>query len=484
MDERESRRNGYPLTIPEALLRSDAMQRACAARDFQEIFRLVNRRTGSSHAMIAAAVGKMTSTRVSDIIRGVRGIRGREVIERVADGFGIPGELLGVAPRPWEASPEEADGAASVCGSVPITTGSGERDRSHRGAIRDVAAWCVPQAVEHEVMSPLNRRALLKGGIAAVVPAVGESDEIRHVPAALEDARRNLDGPVADFFRERLEAAKQDDGALGARRTLPLVLGLLGAIGQSARDVKPAARRDLLSVGADGAEFVGWLFRDIEQPAAAVFWYDRAMEWAQEADDPAMQGYLLLKKSQMAYDAGDAGRIVTLAQAGRHERWQLPVRVQAEVAQQEALGCAMTGEPFSLVEQKLATARELLGRAADDEPSDLGAYFNEHTLLLRNAVTYTEAGKPSLAADLFGRIIAEGTLSHRDVGFFNARRSAALALSGEPDEAARIGSASAEIATAMHSERTLRVLGEVSQTLNRWRGRPLVREFREKLMVG
>ena len=106
MDEREARRSSYPLTIPDALLHSEAMQRACADRDFQEIFRLVNRRTGSSHAAMAAAIGKMTSSRVSDIIRGVRGIRGQEVIERVADGFGVPGEMLGLPTRPWEGSPE------------------------------------------------------------------------------------------------------------------------------------------------------------------------------------------------------------------------------------------------------------------------------------------------------------------------------------------------------------------------------------------
>ncbi|MGX9227866.1 hypothetical protein ACWV95_19710 [Streptomyces albus] len=50
MHDRETRRSGYPLTIPDTLLRSEAMRRACAARDFQEIFRLVNRRTGSSYA--------------------------------------------------------------------------------------------------------------------------------------------------------------------------------------------------------------------------------------------------------------------------------------------------------------------------------------------------------------------------------------------------------------------------------------------------
>ncbi|WP_406345114.1 XRE family transcriptional regulator [Streptomyces sp. NBC_00648] len=440
MDERETRRSGYPLTIPDALLRSEAMQQACSARDFREIFRLVNRRTGSSHAAMAAAIGKMTSSRVSDIIRGVRGIRGCEVIERVADGFGIPGEMIGLPRRPWEDS-------------------------------------------EQEVVSPLDRRTLFEGGISAGVMKGADHEEIQHVAAALKDAYRYLDGPVVDSFRKRLEVAKRDDGAMGARRTLPLVLGLLSAIEQRARDVKPAVRRELLSVGADGAEFAGWLYRDIQQPAIAVFWYDRAVEWAQEANDPAMQGYMLLKKSQMAYDDGDAGRILTLAQAGQHERWRLPARVQAELLQQEALGCAMIGEPFSLVEQKLSTARELLAHAADSEPSDLGAYFNEHTLLLRNAVSYTEAGKPGIAADLFGKIIAAGTLSRRDLGFFNARRAAALALSGEPDEAARIGTASAEVAREMKSERTMRVLGEVSQTLSRWRSRPVVREFREVLQA-
>ncbi|MEW2166203.1 hypothetical protein AB0912_24855 [Streptomyces sp. NPDC007084] len=222
---------------------------------------------------------------------------------------------------------------------------------------------------EGEVMGSLDRRDLLKRGIAAAALVGTGREEFQHAAAALEGAHRCLDSSAVGYFRQRLEAAKRDDGALGAQKTLPLVLGLLSAIEQRARDVKTALRRELLSVAADGAEFAGWLYRDIHQPAVAAFWYDRAMEWAQEADDPAMQGYVLLKKSQMAYDSGDAVRILSLA------------------------------------------------------------------------------------------------------------------LSGEPDEAARIGTASAKVAQAMKSERTLRVLGEVSQTLDRWRGRPVVREFRQEIHV-
>lgn len=125
MDERETRRDGYPLTIPDALLRSEALERACAERNFQEIFRLVNRRTGSSHAVMAAAIGKMTSSRVSDIIRGVRGIRGHKVIERVADGFGIPGEMLGLPKRPWEGEPKSNDASGTGRGGVDGAQGYG-----------------------------------------------------------------------------------------------------------------------------------------------------------------------------------------------------------------------------------------------------------------------------------------------------------------------------------------------------------------------
>jgi len=119
-------------------------------------------------------------------------------------------------------------------------------------------------------------------------------DELEHVAAALNDARRYLDGSVVGYFGQQLGRCKTDDGNLGPAKALPLVLGILGAISQHAREVKPDIRRGLLSLGADGAEFAGWLYRDLQDPSSAAYWYDRAMEWAQEAGDTPMQGYVLL----------------------------------------------------------------------------------------------------------------------------------------------------------------------------------------------
>lgn len=316
------------------------------------------------------------------------------------------------------------------------------------------------------------------------VIASGMAVSASTMTAALDDARRAFGGSVVDYFRQQLHRAKTDDGTFGPARALPLVLGILGAIAQHARNVTPDVRLRLLALGADGAEFAGWLHRDLEDPASAAYWYDRAMEWAQAANDTAMQGYVLLKKSQMAYDQRDAHRVAMFADAAQYGPWRLPAKIRAEVTQQEALGMAMLGEPMIAVERKIGQARQLLADAPPDDQGGLsGAYFSTETLSLRCATCYTEAGRPARAAELFGEVISTGTLSRRDVGFFSARRATALALSGEPDEAAAVGLVSVQVAREAHSERTMRVLGEVVRTLEPWSSRPGPRSLREAVVA-
>ena len=315
--------------------------------------------------------------------------------------------------------------------------------------------------------------------------SAGDVAELEHLAAALDDARRYLDGSVVDYFRAQLDMSKADDGNRGAHAALPMVLGTLDVIAAHVREVKPAVRCALLSVGADGAEFAGWLYRDLQDPATATFWYDRAMEWAQEARDTVMQGYVLLRKSQMAYDLRDAHRVVTFAEAAHQGPWRFPFKVRAEVAQQTALGLAMIGEPMSAVVARMDSARELLTQATphDEEPGPGSSYFTIDTLLLRQAACYTEAGKPATAAALFSEVITSGRLSRRDAGFFNARRAAALALSGEPDQAAIIGLEAAHIGQETNSGRTMRLLGEVVQTLKPWSSRPAPHALQQAVLT-
>lgn len=87
-----------------------------------------------------------------------------------------------------------------------------------------------------------------------------------HVTAALADARRHLDTSVVEYFRQQLSRLK-DDGR-GGSAVLPRLLGLLGAIHQHAGEVRAAGLHcELMAIGADCAEFAGWLYRDGNEQA-------------------------------------------------------------------------------------------------------------------------------------------------------------------------------------------------------------------------
>ncbi|MFI6982205.1 helix-turn-helix domain-containing protein [Embleya sp. NPDC050154] len=88
-----------PLTTE--LLATPAMIRACADRDLGAIFRLAQDDLGFTLSKLARLC-EMTPSRVGDYVKGRAQVRQQHVIERVSQGLRIPGEMLGLAPQPWE----------------------------------------------------------------------------------------------------------------------------------------------------------------------------------------------------------------------------------------------------------------------------------------------------------------------------------------------------------------------------------------------
>jgi tetratricopeptide (TPR) repeat protein len=318
--------------------------------------------------------------------------------------------------------------------------------------------------------------------VRSVPPPLAERD---HLTLALEDAGRYLDDTVAGYFERQLDVCVADDGTHGPTRTLPAVLGVVKVVEQHARQVKPTVRRRLLTVGARGAEFAGWLYRDANQPDLALYWRDRAVEWAQEAGDWSMQGYILLKKSQSAWDGRDAVRMLTLAQAAQAGPWTLSPLVRAEAAQQEARGLAMTGEPRDAVERKLDEAWGLFESASvrDREPDQLGRHYSGDLLNLQSAICQCEAGEALRAVELYAVLLADDRFTYRDRGYFLSLMAAALALAGEPDSATQSGQDALEVAQQTNSHRTTQELVRVCGLLEPWRSRPAVRELRAAVAV-
>ncbi len=402
---------------------------------------------------------------------------------RYAQILGIPGQLL------WFALPDQADAAPPLRSPAPALTISAIIDG--RPVTLPIDRAAARETEIEDLLTDLTRQAGApddEAGSGSIGPATPialtaplNADELDHLAAGLREAGRYLDESVIGYFRRQLSHYQKADGRLGPDKALPVVLGMLGAIQQQMPVVKPQVQGALLAVGAEAAEFAGWLYRDLRSSSTATYWYDRAMEWAQIANDTAMQGYILLRKSQMAYEERDAQRVATLAEAANHGQWHLPPIVRVEVIQQDARGRAMLGEPAAAVERRLDQARQLFDGAQPDDRPQFGTYLDAGALLLREASCYIEAGKPIQAVACFDDALSATGLSRRDQGYFRARRAFACALSGDPDDAARDGLAALSIASSVKSERTTRELRRTIKVLAPWSSRPAPRQLREAL---
>lgn len=200
-----------------------------------------------------------------------------------------------------------------------------------------------------------------------------------------------------------------------------------------------------------------------------------------------MQGYVLLKKSQAAWDERDGLRMLTLAQAVRRGPWRLPPKVLAEAAQQEARGHAMLGGDLALIEHKLDDARQLLDfhdpRAGEHETSSFGSHYGSSLLAMQTAICYTEAGASQRAVKIYQDQLREDAFSRRDYGYFLALMGGALAAAGEPEEASRAGLKALSLAAPTDSTRTMHEISCLSDQLELWSTNPAVRDLRTALSL-
>jgi transcriptional regulator with XRE-family HTH domain len=402
----------------------------------------------------------------------------REALRMSVRGFA---EYLGIPARTvskWEqhgASRVPRPEFQAMLDTVLARATPDEYERSHALAAGTPVA--APAARSPGSASP----DLLTGAANPDPPTIGVGD-LRSLAQAVLAASDRDEPELVPYFETQLRHCQNLDGATGPGHALPSTLGLVAAIETRARSVGRQTRQRLLCLAARGSEFVGWLYRDAGAFGQATYWYDRGSEWAQEAGSPPLQGYILLRRSQMAYDLRDGLRVLSLAEATDADVWQLPVRIRAEAVQQRALGLAMTGEGPHSVERTLDDARSLLTAAPEvDDLTDhlLGASFTEATLSLRSAASYVEADRPAVAVDLLAGVLTEEALSTRDAGYFRARQAIALAACREPDAAAEVALTAAETVTATNSFRTRRALDEAAARLDTWSERPSVRRLRE-----
>ncbi|MEU9045828.1 MULTISPECIES: hypothetical protein [unclassified Kitasatospora] len=364
----------------------------------------------------------MTPSRVGEVMSGKRKIEKIDLIERIADGLHIPGGMLGLASRTWE----------------------------------------------QEALVPQPRRR---------PPEPSAGGQGLNAPIDPELFVSHLRGAMPGHYKAA--------NLLGSRHALDAVTRHVQLLDRLQQDAGGRARDELLTIGARTAEFLGWLNQDLGHFERALYWSDRAMEWAQEAGDDVMAAYVLFRKSNQATAQRNAQKAVSLARAAQRSVGATH-RIRALAAQQEAQGHAMMGNP-RFAQAKFDEAHEVAAAPDDshaaDDALDL-AYCTPTYIEMQRANCLIELGDPHTAVGMFeAELRVLPPVYRNDQGVYLSRLARAYAVSGEPEQAAAAADRALSIAVDTESARAMSELSSAGKALQRWSAVPEVATFISRLAL-
>lgn len=259
-----------PLRLPASFWQAESVRDALKSRDVSQLFREASKR-GLSQTRIGIAVG-ISQGRVSEIIRGTRGVARLHVLERIADGLSMPEAArlaLGLAPG--------------------------------GGALPAGAVWSQPptEPISHggggEAGDDVERKEFLRAALGAGAGLVAS----RYISLAdhqgANDLRSALAGPITHYRRmEHAVSSEHLAPAVEAHLTLARVtvdqhLNTSGGF----------------SVLAEIAGMTGWLASDRGDLATARRRYAEAVQRAQQAQHPLLAAYMTASLGQFETEAGN-----------------------------------------------------------------------------------------------------------------------------------------------------------------------------------
>lgn len=278
------------MTIDPALWEQPDVRAALAARDIGAVYRTLTS-LGINQRQVATLVGQSQSE-VSEIVKG-RVVKDYHVLERIAEGLGIPRELMGLS---WYGP----DGASAYPGGVMVQPPEGVTDAMRRRAFLAAAGVAIVGQPVKQLGEVLN----LPGPPPAELPSRVSAVHVTKV----RDLTQNL-----------LAAARVHGPDLGPSSTavawaVPL-LDLPGpeSVTQSLR----SAVADLHTVAGSGA-FDAGLYDH------TLYHYLRALELATEAGDAYLQALALTYAGLATEEHGHPNDGLKMLQLAQVKAWDIP----------------------------------------------------------------------------------------------------------------------------------------------------------------
>lgn len=297
---------------------------------------------------------------------------------------------------------------------------------------------------------PLSRREVLTAlGLGMVTGGLqGEFER------ALEGIQPN--GDVLQSLQDAFNGFKETARILPPHQLIDVMTGNVAILDGLRRRATDGDRNRYATLQAHYAESLSWLSEEAGNLPSAMWWIDRASQWAQAAGWTGMTTGSFIRRSMMVMSfSGDGLRVVDEARPVL-DMPQASPRMKGLAAKQVASGYALAGN------------RDESRRALD-----AAIYQTTCDVYLGYGARVVPALEPRLES-LAGSSFRRATITR-------AKLARAYANAGQPEEACRAAWDTLDAIEQIDSQSARSELRRAVPVLNRWHGRSDVQEVMHRL---
>ena len=278
-------------------------------------------------------------------------------------------------------------------------------------------------------------------------------------------------------FLTAFDAMRRLGQVAGPTVVLPVLVAYIHAL----RTLVPRGGPGVLSLTARFAEYAGWIAQESGDDTAALWWTDRAVEFAARAGDRELAVYADVRRGLVAMYRQDSIATIELSRRAVAASWCRP-RIRGLASLREAQGLAIGGD-YANCRRALDRAEVLLAAPSDDEPR-IGTTTVPDPVGVVTGWCLYDLGRAKLARDILIREIARiPPAARRSRTRFGARLALAHASLGDADAACAQAESILDAAVGLDSATIRHDLRDLARTLNRRHPRSALPTLRQLAAV-
>jgi tetratricopeptide (TPR) repeat protein len=204
------------------------------------------------------------------------------------------------------------------------------------------------------------------------------------------------------------------------------------------------------------------------------------MDHALEIDEPRLTAYVLMRKANIALDAGKPDRAVGLTEAALRNAAQVPPRTRALILGQRGRALASLGEASDCAKAIDRAHHEV--SQPDDVATELTLYCTPSYVAMEAAACWSQLGKHDSAITVYETSLRSWPDEYRrDHGLCLTRLAGAYAGREDVARACTTGRQAIEVVRSATSGRALRELQRLRVRLAPWRRDAEVSDLSERI---